>query len=182
MSNAHTVTQSKLHLDLPGPSTVAPLDIARQAILAPSGLDDERIASVLGSVMGYSVDYADLYFQLSRDESWSLEDGIVKDGAHSIEQGVGVRALAGEKTGFAYSDEIVMPALTKKCGILRIVAKLPLPLLGDEFVELPGLGRGRQQRKRNDEAGEKKHEPTHRCIMQVRVACRLLPKDLDGRK
>src|SRR3954451_3480296 len=123
MSNTNPVSNSKLHLDLPGPSTVAPLDIARQAILAPSGLDDERIASVLGSVMGYSVDYADLYFQLSRDESWSLEDGIVKDGSHTIEQGVGVRALAGEKTGFAYSDEIILPALTEASQAARAIAR-----------------------------------------------------------
>src|SRR4051794_28247167 len=123
MSNTNPVPNSKLHLDLPGPSTVAPLDIARQAILAPSGLDDERIASVLGSVMGYSVDYADLYFQLVREESWSLEDSIVKDGSHSIEQGVGVRALAGEKTGFAYSDEIVLPALTEATQAARAIAR-----------------------------------------------------------
>src|SRR3954468_22652405 len=123
MSNTNPVPNSKLHLDLPGPSTVAPLDIARQAILAPSGLDDERIASVLGSVMGYSVDYADLYFQLSREESWSLEDGIVKDGSYNIEQGVGVRALAGEKTGFAYSDEILLPALTEASVAARAIAR-----------------------------------------------------------
>ena len=81
------------------------------------------MANVLGNVMGYSVDYADLYFQLSRDESWSLEDGIVKDGTHSIEQGVGVRALAGEKTGFAYSDEIVLPALTEASQAARAIAR-----------------------------------------------------------
>jgi TldD protein len=99
------------------------LDIARRTILAPSGLDEDRVANVLGTVMGYSVDYADLYFQLSRDESWSLEDGIVKDGTHSIEQGVGVRALAGEKTGFAYSDEIVLPALTEASHAARAIAR-----------------------------------------------------------
>lgn len=120
MANAPS---ANLHLDLPPPSAVQPLDLARQAILAPSGLDDARLAGVLGSVMGYSVDYADLYFQLSRDESWSLEDGIVKDGAHSIEQGVGVRALAGEKTGFAYSDEIVLPALTEASHAARAIAR-----------------------------------------------------------
>jgi len=98
-------------------------DIARKTILAPSGLDEDRVANVLGNVMGYSVDYADLYFQLSRDESWSLEDGIVKDGTHSIEQGVGVRALAGEKTGFAYSDEIVLPALTEASQAARAIAR-----------------------------------------------------------
>ena len=123
MSNVHTVAPSRLHLELPVASAVQPLDLARKAILGPSGLDDARIASVLGSVMGYSVDYADLYFQLSRDESWSLEDSIVKDGAHSIEQGVGVRALAGEKTGFAYSDEILLPALTEASHAARAIAR-----------------------------------------------------------
>jgi len=104
-------------------TTTDSFDIARKTILAPSGLDEDRVANVLGNVMGYSVDYADLYFQLSRDESWSLEDGIVKDGTHSIEQGVGVRALAGEKTGFAYSDEIVLPALTEASQAARAIAR-----------------------------------------------------------
>ncbi len=117
-------TASDLHLELPQSiAGHAPLDVARQMILAPSGLDEGRIASVLGSVMGYTVDYADLYFQLSREESWSLEDGIVKDGTHSIEQGVGVRALAGDKTGFAYSDEIVLPALHEASHAARAIAR-----------------------------------------------------------
>ena len=68
---------------------------------------------VLDAVMSRGVDYADLYFQLSREESWSLEDGIVKEGSHSIEQGVGVRAISGEKTGFAYTDEVLLPALAR---------------------------------------------------------------------
>ena len=88
-----------------------PLSIAHDLILKPSGLDETRLTHVFGEVMSHAVDYADLYFQLSREESWALEDGIVKDGSASIEQGVGVRALSGEKTGFAYSDEIVLPAL-----------------------------------------------------------------------
>ena len=66
------------------------------------------MAKLLDRLLAYQVDSADLYFQLSRHESWSLEDGIVKDGAHSIERGVGVRAISGEKTGFAYSDEILL--------------------------------------------------------------------------
>jgi TldD protein len=115
---------SKLHLSLPDFKNVSsPLDVARRAILAPSGLDEDRVAHVLGTVMGHTVDYADLYFQLSRDESWSLEDGIVKEGTHSIEQGVGVRALAGEKTGFAYSDEVLLPALTEASRAARAIAK-----------------------------------------------------------
>src|SRR5882724_585861 len=112
-----------LHLDLP--TTVGPqaLDVARNLILEPAGLDENRLDHVLGTVMGAAIDYGDLYFQLSRDESWALEDGIVKEGAHSIEQGVGVRALAGEKTGFAYSDEILLPALTEASRAARAIAR-----------------------------------------------------------
>ena len=72
--------------------------------------------------MSSSVDSADLYFQVSREESWALEDGIVKEGSASIEQGVGVRAVAGEKTGFAYSDEIVLPALEEASRAARAIA------------------------------------------------------------
>ncbi len=100
-----------------------PLDLARAALFAPAGLDEDRVASVLGDVMGHAVDYADVYFQAVREESWSLEDGIVKDGAHSIDQGVGVRALAGEKTGFAYSDEIVLPALLEAAHAARAISR-----------------------------------------------------------
>ena len=73
--------------------------------------------------MSRGVDYADLYFQLSREESWSLEDGIVKDGSHSIEQGVGVRAISGEKTGFAYTDEVLLPALVEASDAARAIAR-----------------------------------------------------------
>jgi TldD protein len=99
-----------------------PLGIARELILRPGGLDDGRIDRVFGDVLAHSVDFADLYFQLARQESWSLEDSIVKDGSASIEQGVGVRALAGEKTGFAYSDEIVLPALQEASRAARAIA------------------------------------------------------------
>ncbi len=100
-----------------------PLDVARAALLGPAALDDDRVAAVLGDVMGHAVDYADIYFQLTREESWALEDGIVKDGAHSIEQGVGVRALAGEKTGFAYSDEVMLPALLEAAHAARAISR-----------------------------------------------------------
>src|SRR5215469_2858378 len=103
-------------------SAADPLNIARDLILRPSGLDDGRLDRVFGEVMAHSVDFADLYFQLAHQESWSLEDGIVKDGSASIEQGVGVRALAGEKTGFAYSDEIVLPALEEASRAARAIA------------------------------------------------------------
>jgi TldD protein len=98
-------------------------DVAEKMILAPSGLDANRLSTVLGTVMSRGVDYADLYFQLSREESWSLEDGIVKDGSHSIEQGVGVRAISGEKTGFAYTDEVLLPALVEASDAARAIAR-----------------------------------------------------------
>src|SRR6186997_2519372 len=103
-------------------SVTDPLNIAREMILRPSGLDDSRLDRVFGHVLQSSVDFADLYFQLSREESWALEDGIVKEGTASIEQGVGVRALAGEKTGFAYSDEIILPALEEASRAARAIA------------------------------------------------------------
>src|SRR5271170_2140786 len=103
-------------------TTSDPLTLARDLILKPSGLDDGRLDRVFGEVLTHSVDFADLYFQLSHEEAWSLEDGIVKDGSASIEQGVGVRALAGEKTGFAYSDEIVLPALQEASRAARAIA------------------------------------------------------------
>ena len=100
-----------------------PLSLARSGLLLPAGLDEDRVARVLGDVMGHAVDYADVYFQAIREESWALEDGIVKDGAHSIDHGVGVRALAGEKAGFAYSDEIVLPALLEAAHAARAIAR-----------------------------------------------------------
>jgi TldD protein len=100
-----------------------PLEHARSAILVPAALDENRVAGILGEVMGHAVDYSDVYFQAVREESWSLEDGIVKDGAHSIDRGVGVRALAGERTGFAYSDEVVLPALLESARAARAIAR-----------------------------------------------------------
>ncbi len=109
----------------PAPAGAAsdPLDVARSGLLLPAGLDEDRVARVLGDVMGHAVDYADVYFQAIREESWALEDGIVKDGAHSIDHGVGVRALAGEKAGFAYSDEVVLPALLEAAHAARAIAR-----------------------------------------------------------
>ena len=74
-------------------------------------------------MMQGGVDYADLYFQVSRNESWSLEDGIIREGSFNLDQGVGVRATSGEKTGFAYSDELLMPALQQAAGAARAIAR-----------------------------------------------------------
>src|SRR5258706_6430965 len=100
----------------------AAMQLAQKGLLAPAGLDPGRLGQALDLVLGAQVDAADLYFQVSREESWALEDGIVKEGSASIEQGVGVRALAGERTGFAYSDEIQPLALEEAARAARAIA------------------------------------------------------------
>ena len=98
------------------------LAVAEQHLLAPYGLVDGDLERVLGSLMGHRLDYADLYFQYRRAESWSLEEGIVKSGSFDIEQGVGVRAISGEKTAFAYSDDISLLALDAAARATRAIA------------------------------------------------------------
>src|SRR5471030_2826162 len=97
----------------PGPT---PLDIARATLLAPSGIDEIATGKVFGTILAHKADDADLYFQYSRSEGWSLEEGEVKSGSYSIDQGVGVRVVSGEKTAFAYSDEINFDALDAADG------------------------------------------------------------------
>ena len=99
------------------------LTLAETRLLLPAGLDAGQLDRTFGTLLGPGVDFGDLYFQHSRRESWSVEDGIVKDGAHSIEQGVGVRAIAGEKTGFAYSDDIQREALIEAAHSARAISR-----------------------------------------------------------
>jgi TldD protein len=87
------------------------LALACEALLKPAGLTENQLQTVLGRLLGPAVDMADLYFQATHSESWILEDGIIKNGSFNIERGVGVRVVSGEKTGFAYSDDILLPAL-----------------------------------------------------------------------
>ncbi len=104
--------------------TEAPLlSTAQATLLAPFDLRAPAIDSVLGGILTHRVDYADLYFQYSRSEGWSLEEGIVKSGSFNIDQGVGVRAVAGDKTAFAYSDEISIAALNDAAGATRAIAR-----------------------------------------------------------
>lgn len=98
------------------------LDLARNTLLAPGGLSDNDLEKILNSILGHSVDSADLYFQSTNFESWTLEDGIIKDAAYSVDHGVGVRAISGEKAGFAYSDDILLPALQQAAGAARTIA------------------------------------------------------------
>ncbi len=97
-------------------------EIAEQYLLVPYNLTTGTLSSVFGELFGHRIDHADLYFQFARSEAWSLEEGIVKSGSFNIEQGVGVRAVSGEKTAFAYSDEISLPALLGAARATRAIA------------------------------------------------------------
>ena len=99
------------------------LQTAMQLLLEPTGLGDHDLTRTINQVMGPKIDYADLYFQHTRRESWSLDEGTVKSGSYSIDQGVGIRAVSGEKTGFAYSDEIILPALTSAADTAKAIAR-----------------------------------------------------------
>ncbi|NLA68870.1 MAG: metalloprotease TldD [Gammaproteobacteria bacterium] len=99
------------------------LAIAESRLLLPAGLDARGLERTFGALLGPGIDFGDIYFQHARRESWTVEDGIVRDGAHSIEQGVGVRAISGEKTGFAYADDINAEALLSAAGSARAIAR-----------------------------------------------------------
>jgi len=99
------------------------LATAKSLLLDPWGLDETDLSRALGEIFAHKVDYADLYFQYTRSEGWSLEEGIVKTGSFSIEQGVGVRALSGEKTAFAYSDSLSQDALLSSARAVRTIAR-----------------------------------------------------------
>jgi TldD protein len=99
-------------------------DTASASLLAPADLQVNSLHNVLADMMSHHIDYADLYFQYSRSESWGLEEGQVKSGNFSIDQGVGVRAVSGEKTAFAYSDDIHLDALQKAAKATKSIASL----------------------------------------------------------
>ncbi|KAA0911876.1 metalloprotease TldD [Pusillimonas sp. ANT_WB101] len=99
------------------------LATAKTTLLDPWGLTESDMARALGAIFTHKVDYADLYFQYTRSESWALEEGIVKTGSFSIEQGVGVRAISGEKTAFAYSDSLSVEALMSSAEVVRTIAR-----------------------------------------------------------
>ncbi len=98
------------------------IDIARSLILSPAGLDNRHLDQVFGQISARAIDAADLYFQHTRSESWVLEDGIVKEGSHNIEQGVGIRAISGDKTGFAYAEEFRLDSLLDAAKAARAIA------------------------------------------------------------
>src|SRR5574337_1664807 len=103
-------------------ATLERLDVAQRVLIDPFGLDDAKIARALATIAEHRIDDADLYFQLTRSEGWSLEEGIVKTGSFSIDQGVGVRAVSGEKTAFAYSDDISEASLLDAARTVRSIS------------------------------------------------------------
>ena len=102
-------------------ATTQRLETARSLLLTPFGLDEGHLARALTTIRTHQVDDADLYFQYTRSEGWSLEEGIVKTGSFSIDQGVGVRAVSGEKTAFAYSDDISEASLLDAARTVRSI-------------------------------------------------------------
>ena len=117
------------------------LAVARRLLLEPTGLDESDLTRALSEVFQHRVDYADLYFQYTRSEGWSLEEGIVKSGSFSIDQGVGVRAVVGEKTAFAYSDEINANALLSAARATRTIARRGAGRVRVAGAMHPGAGR-----------------------------------------
>ena len=102
--------------------TIERLALAQRLLLTPFGLDESHLARALNEIKAHQVDEADLYFQYTRSEGWSLEEGIVKTGSFSIDQGVGVRAVSGEKTAFAYSDDISEASLLDAARTVRTIS------------------------------------------------------------
>jgi TldD protein len=102
--------------------TIERLALAKRLLLTPFGLDESHLTRALSEIKAHQVDEADLYFQYTRSEGWSLEEGIVKTGSFSIDQGVGVRAVSGEKTAFAYSDDISEASLLDAARTVRTIS------------------------------------------------------------
>src|SRR5688500_20028456 len=102
--------------------TIERLATAQQLLLTPFGLDESHLSRALAEITAHKVDDADLYFQYTRSEGWSLEEGIVKTGSFSIDQGLGARPVSGEKTAFDYSDDISEASLLDAARTVRSIA------------------------------------------------------------
>src|SRR5438045_4483257 len=100
------------------------LEMARADLLEPAGLTDNGLQQILRALSGRGIDHADLYCQSSCSESWVLEEGIVKGGGFHVDRGVGIRAMSGDKTGFAYSDDIYLPALQQAADAARAISRV----------------------------------------------------------
>ena len=112
---------------------------AESTLLAPNAVDAAQLDGIFGQLAAHRVDDADLYFQYTRSEAWSLEEGQVKSGSFNIDQGVGVRAVVGDKTAFAYSDDIRLPAIREAANTVRAIAAAGQ----SATVRVPGRSEGR---------------------------------------
>ena len=121
------------------------IETARNTLLEPADVGDRELDILLGKMVGKHIDHADLYFQYTRHESWVLDEGIVKSGSYDIDKGVGLRAVSGEKSGFAYSDDLSFPMLTQSAqaarGIAHGIGSNPVPSTGRQTVSAPILYR-----------------------------------------
>jgi TldD protein len=152
-------------------------------VLDPAGLERRHLDAALGSINARDVDAADLYFQVSRHESWSVEDGNVKEGSFSVGQGVGVRAVCGEKTGFAYSDELLLPALQQAAGAARAISRqgksqsVQVSVAAREHDLYPALDPTTSisdQQKTALDCSDHRHRQTDSCAGQAyRAGCRI---------
>src|SRR6185369_5543208 len=122
---------------------------AKRLLLEPAGLDLAHLTRVLESIHTHDVDFADLYFQYTRMESWSLEEGIVKSGAFNIDGGVGIRAVRGDKQAYAYSDDITLAALEEAAIATRAIGRQG----GSAIAALDRLGTARTLYAAQDPVG-----------------------------
>src|SRR3989338_6836359 len=100
------------------------LNITRDILLTPADLTENRLQDILSqALVGQKIDSADIYLQAERSESWVLEDGIIKEGSFDISRGAGIRVISGEKSGFAYSNDIVLPALEQAAQAARSIVQ-----------------------------------------------------------
>ena len=122
------------------------IEIARKTLLEPAEVGNRELDRLLGKMAGKQIDHADVYFQYARSESWALEEGIVKSGAYMIDKGVGLRAISGERTGFAFSDDLSLDALTQAADSARGIAQGSgsgiAELVGQRETDVPALYSG----------------------------------------
>ena len=99
------------------------LNLVSEHLLTQNTITHDDLSRVLSQLSERHLDYGDLYFQSSMHESWGLEDNIIKEGSWHIDQGVGIRAVSGEKTGFAYADQLTLKALEQSAGAARSIVQ-----------------------------------------------------------
>ena len=156
------------------------LDIAKDLLLKPASIDESRIEKLLRSMLTRHVDDADLYFQSCSYESWYLEDSEVKSGSYSIDRGVGIRAVSGDKTGYAYCDDILLPAMERAADAARSIASKSahtghaIKIASAPIVRYPGInpieGMSKQEKIALLEAIDKEARRLDPRVIQVNAS------------